>query len=297
MSFTDKRVKLNEALDDIKTGATIAIGGFSLNNSPMALIRELIRQNITDLTIIGPLPLGLQIDLLVGAGLVKKVICPAVSINGLPAPCFIRACNEGTVEVVPCDTGYTAYGLRAAAEHLPFHPYPLNVLDSGGSDLPSINTDYQTVYDPFHKVDVIIVPPLKPDVALLHIQAADVTGNCIHSGSKAADELLAESTWGGQTIITVDEIVPNQWLRQYPGSTSIPKHFIHKIVDIHFPAHPCASHSKYRVDEKHFHYYLQKAQTKEGFQEYLDHMVLKPKSHFGYLREAGGKEYLDGLKL
>ena len=75
MSFEDKREKLETSLDYVKSGSTIAIGGFSLNNSPMALIRELIRKNVTDLTIIGPLPLGMQIDILLGAEIVKKVVC------------------------------------------------------------------------------------------------------------------------------------------------------------------------------------------------------------------------------
>lgn len=296
MSYEDKRQKLEESMEQIKSGSTIAIGGFSLNNSPMALIRELIRKNISDLTIIGALPLGLQIDILLGAGLVKKVICPAIGFEAFgKAPNFVRACKSGNVEFVHCDMGYTTYGLRAGAENLPFHPYPLNLLEH--TDLIEKNKGLRKIYDPFLDTEVVVVPPIKPDFALIHTQTSDITGNCLHQGSRAADDLMAEAA--KSTIITVDEILPKEWLKQAEISqTTIPKHFISKIVNIPFPCHPLASHNQYRIDEIHIKKYLKLSQTKKGFQEYLENVVLKPKikNHYAYLRASGGKDYLDRLK-
>ncbi|MFW9928458.1 MAG: CoA transferase subunit A [Candidatus Thorarchaeota archaeon] len=295
MSVLDKRVKLSDSLQTIKSGDIIGIGGFSLNNSPMALIRELIRNDLTDLTIIGAVPLGIQIDILLGAEVVKKVICPAIGMEGYgSAPNFVRACKNGMVEFVPCDVGYTMFGLRAAAENLPFHPYPLNVVEN--TDIIQHNKDFRKIFDPFHNQEVVVVPPLKPDVALIHSQAADASGNCLYQGSRAADDLLAEAA--KMTIVSVDEIVPREWVRQNPMSTTIPRHFISAVVDIPFAAHPCASHGMYRVDELHLKKYMQLAQTQSGFKEYLDNMVLEPKikNHYAYLRASGGKDYLDKLK-
>jgi glutaconate CoA-transferase subunit A len=261
----------------------------------MALIRELIRNQVNDLTIIGPLPLGLQIDILLGAGLVKKVICPAIGFESFgSAPNYARARKKGDVEFVPCDIGYTTYGLRAAAENLPFHPYPHNVIEN--TDLFKNNKNFRKIKDPYDSSDVVVVPPLKPDIALIHAQSADISGNCLHQGSRAADDLLAEAA--NMTIVTVDEIIPKEWLRQNPFSVTIPKHRIAKIVEVPFAAHPCASHGKYRVDEIHFKKYLKLSQTEKGFQDYLENMVLKPKikNNYAYLRASGGKDYLDRLK-
>ena len=294
MTIEDKRVKLEESVESIKSGSKVAIGGFSLNNSPMSIIREIIRQNITELTIIGALPLGIQVDMLVGAGVVKKLICPAVGMESFgTAPNVIRACEKRDIEVVPCDIGYTTYGLRAAAENIPFYPYPLNVLED--TSLIRLNTNYRKIHDPFENIDVIIVPPLKPDVALLHIQSTDMSGNGVHSGSRAADDLLAEAAQ--TTIITTDEIVPLEWLRNQPGITTMLRHFVDKIIELPFATHPCASHGMYKVDEQHFKHYLSSAQNKENFQKYLIKFIFEPKNHFGYLRSVGGKEYLERLKL
>ena len=135
-----KLSKLDSIKEFVKDGISIGIGGFSLNNSPMTLIREIIRIGVVDLTIIAPLPQGIQIDILVGAGCVKKVIAPAVGLESFgPAPNFVRAIRKGTIEFVACDLGFTTFGLRAAAENLPFYPYPLGVIED--SDLLVSNKD------------------------------------------------------------------------------------------------------------------------------------------------------------
>ena len=296
MSFTDKRIKLNEAIDYFKDGQTIAIGGFSLNNSPMALIRLLIKENIKDLTIIGVLPLGMQIDILIGAGLVKKLICSAVGLEGFgPAPNFKRACDDRTIDIELCDIGYTTAGILAAAGNLPFYPYAENVLEF--SDLPKHNPNYKKVINPFseEEEEIVVVPPLKPDLAIIHTQQADISGNCIHQGSRGADDLIAESA--KKTIVTADEIVPREWLRQNPMGTTIPKHFVDALINLPMLCHPLASHGVHRFDELHLKKYIKQAQTPQGFREYLEKMVLQPKSHYAYLRASGGKEYLDKLKL
>ncbi len=102
------------------------------------------------------------------------------------------------------------------------------------------------------------------------------------------------------TIVTADEILPKEWLKQAEVSqTTIPKHFVSKIVHIPYPCHPLASHTQYRVDEIHIKKYLKLSKTQKGFQEYLDNMILEPKikNNYAYLRASGGKDYLDKLKI
>ena len=129
----DKRTTITDAVSTIKSGSSIAIGGVHSHNSPMLIIRELIRQNhnereIKKLTIIGGFSLGIQIDMLVGAGLVDTVICPYVGFEtfyGL-GPNFRRAVENNEINNIEVEEGGNLYGLQAAAKGLPFHPFPFS---------------------------------------------------------------------------------------------------------------------------------------------------------------------------
>ena len=294
----DKRKNIEEVVNTIKSGSTIAIGGVHYHNSPMVVIREIIRQNIADLTVIGGFSLSIQIDMLIGAGLVKKVICPYVGFEGYNpsiAPNFRRAAEKNEIEIVELDEGAALYGLKAAAHGLPFHPFQDNVIDQ--TDFPKKSPEiYKKIVSPFDNKEYYVVPPLKPDITLLHSQYADLSGNAVYLGAGSVDTVMAEAS--NRVILTCDEMVPLDWIRQEYVRTHVIGYFITEVIDEWAPTHPCSSHGIYRHDSQHLKLYLKYAKDgKQAFQEYLKKFVLEPKNQRSYIKLIGGKQQLGKLKL
>jgi len=293
----DKRQDVKEVVETIKSGSTIAIGGVHYHNSPMLVIRELIRQNVTDLTLIGGFSLSIQIDMLIGAGLVKKVICPYVGFEGYTgiAPNFRRAAENNEIEIVELEEGASLYGLKAAAHGLPFHPFQSNVIDE--TDFPIKSPEiYKKVTSPFNNKSYYVVPPIKPDIALLHTQYADMSGNAIYLGAGSVDTTLAEAS--DRVIMTCDDLVPLGWIKQEYVRTHVIGHFITDLIHEWAPTHPCSSHGIYKHDSQHIQLYLKHAKEgKESFQEYLKKYVLEPKNQRWYIKLIGGKQQLEKLKV
>ena len=294
---TDKRQNVEEVVSTIKAGSKIAIGGVHYHNSPMIVIRELIRQNVTDLTVIGGFSLSIQIDMLIGAGLVKKVICPYVGFEQYTGigPNYRRAAEKNDIEIVELDEGAALYGLKAAAHGLPFHPFQSKVIDE--TDFPKKSPEiYKKVLSPFDNEQYYAVPPLKPDIALLHSQYADISGNAVYLGAASVDSLMAEAS--NRVILTCDDIVPLEWIRQEYVRTHVISHFITDVVHEWAPTHPCSSHGFFKHDSQHLKLYIKRA--KEGdksFKEYLQKYVLDPKNQRSYVKLIGGKQQLNKLKI
>ena len=294
----DKRKNVEEVVNTIKSGSSIAIGGVHYHNSSMIVIRELIRQNITDLTLIGGFSLSIQIDMLIGAGLVKKVVCPYVGFEGYPtpiAPNFRRAAEKNEIDIVELEEGAALYGLKAAAHGLPFHPFQSNVIDE--TDFPKKSPDiYKKIQSPFDNKHYYAVPPIKPDIALLHSQYADQSGNAVYLGAASVDSFMAEAA--RRVILTCDDLVPLEWIRQEYVRTHVIGHFIGDVIHEWAPTHPCSSHGMYRHDNQHILLYLKHAKEgKKSFQEYLQKYVIEPKNQRSYVKLIGGKQQLLKLRI
>jgi glutaconate CoA-transferase, subunit A len=106
--------------------------------------------------------------------------------------------------------------LRAGASGLPF--MPMN--PTGAEDLASYNPNYQQVNDPYTGKPVVVVPPLTPDVAIVHVQRADVQGNAQVWGILGEQQLAAFASQ--RVVLTVEEIVDEAVIRSDPNRTIIP---------------------------------------------------------------------------
>ena len=162
-----------EAASWLADGMTIAIG----QPTPMALVRQIIKRGIKNLTIVDA---GFSLDLLVGAGCVRKVVSYYAGGGfGNPVmPAFRRAAERGEIEVWECEEGILCAGLQAAAQMLPFLPWRGGV----GTSLPEVNPELQVFKDPINGESLLAVPPIKPDVTILHAATADAYGNVQHYG-------------------------------------------------------------------------------------------------------------------
>jgi glutaconate CoA-transferase subunit A len=169
----DKRCSAAAVAAEIRDGMTVGIGGWGSRRKPMALVRELARAPARDLTIVsygGP-----DVGLLIAAGKVRRLVYGFVSLDTIPLEPWFRAAREaGTIEAVELDEGMLQWGLRAAAYRLPFLPARAGL----GSDVLTWNPGLRTVRSPYDDgEELVAVPALPLDVALVHVNRADVRGN------------------------------------------------------------------------------------------------------------------------
>ena len=169
----DKRLGENDAIAEMRDGMTIGIGGWGSRRKPMALVRALLRSKLKDLTIVsfgGP-----DVGLLCAAGKVRKVVTGFVSLDSIPLePHFRKARESGAVETFELDEGMLYWGLYAAALRLPFLPTRSGL----GSDVLRLAPELRTVRSPYGDgEELVAMPALELDVALVHVNRADASGN------------------------------------------------------------------------------------------------------------------------
>jgi len=199
----DKTIELSEALISVRSGQTVALGGMTLYRRPLAFVRSLIRLTTPpgELTLLS-FTCGLGADLLVGAGLVKKVrTCYfGLEIFGL-APMFTRAAADGTLEIIEESEASISNGLRATMAgtgFMPSHAWQ-------GTDMLSVRPDIKTIEDPYTGDKLTAFPAIECDVAVIHVLKADRFGNCVLGGNPTIDIELA--TISDVVILTAEEVV------------------------------------------------------------------------------------------
>jgi glutaconate CoA-transferase, subunit A len=266
-----------EAVRAVESGMTVAVG----SPPPMALLRQLIRRGVRDLTVIDS---GLSLDLLIAAGAVKKVMAYYAGGGfGVPvAPAYRRAVERGDVEVWECEEGILTAGLQAAAQLLPFFPWRGGV----GTSLPEVNRDLRVFQDPIRGETLLAVPPIRPDVALLHAARSDAYGNVQHVGGPGWLDLFLHRA-ADRTIVTVERVVAVEETRRDPWATTIPS--ADMIVHAPWGAHPFASRGFYLQDDAHVRAYLDAATASDAgaLARFVDEYCRTPAAHAEYLERIG----------
>ncbi|MBV8775535.1 MAG: CoA transferase subunit A [Deltaproteobacteria bacterium] len=281
----ERIVDETEAANWIADGMTIAIG----QPTPMALVRHIIRRGVKDLTVIDA---GFSLDLLVAAGCVRKVISYYAGGGfGNPVmPAFRRAAERGEIEVWECEEGILCAGLQAAAQLLPFLPWRGGV----GTSLPEVNRDLKVFDDPIGGEKLLAVPPIKPDLTILHAAAADAYGNVQHNGGPGWIDLFMYRA-ADLTIVQVERVIANEQVRADPWKTTIPA--VDAIVRAPFGAHPFYSRGFYSQDNDHLREYTSisadfAAGKSETMTAYLDRYCRRPPTHTDYLEQIGIRRLL-----
>ena len=198
----DKRMTVDEVVAQLKDGMTVGIGGWGSRRKPMALVRGILRSDLKDLTVVswgGP-----DVGLLLAAGKVRKVVYAFVSLDSIPLePLFSRARQEATAEFVEWDEGMFQTGLRAAAQRLPFLPMRAGL----GSDVLVNDPTLRTVRSPYDDgEELVAVPALDLDVALVHLNRADAHGNASYLGPDPYfDDLFCMAA--DRAYVSVEQVV------------------------------------------------------------------------------------------
>src|SRR5215467_8228420 len=171
-AVADKRMLADDVVARLRSGMTIGIGGWGSRRKPMSLVRAIVRSDLSDLTVVSYG--GADVGLLCAAGKIRRLVFGFVSLDSIPLePHFQAARQAGAIEVTEYDEGMLQWGLYAAACRLPFLPTRAGL----GSDVMTVNPKLRTVRSPYDDEELIAVPALRLDAALVHASRADAHGN------------------------------------------------------------------------------------------------------------------------
>ncbi len=279
----EKLTTLPEAIRLVKDGDHIAIGGCLYSRTPLALLRELLRQGRRGLTLSRNL-MCYEGEWFMAAGAVEAVVTSWFGI-GLPwglSRIMREQVESGRVRFE--EWSHLALGLRyrAGAMGVPFLP----TLTMLGSDLMEV-TEAKTMACPFTGETLCLVPALFPGVALLHVHRADRFGNCQIDGYPHMDADISRAAT--TVLVTAEEIISEEEVRRHPDRTAIPGFVVDAVVEVPFGAFPHECYGLYEADFTHFDRYAAEitARGTRAIREYLDRYVYGPQSQQEYLALFG----------
>jgi glutaconate CoA-transferase, subunit A len=261
---------IEELAAQVPDGASVALAP-DYSGCSLAVVRALARRGAKDLHLIGVPQLGFQADLLIGAGCVRSVEAAAVTLGEQgPAPRFVAAVKAGAIEMRDSTCPAIHAGLQAAEKGVPFMPLR-GVL---GSDLVRHRGDWQVINNPFGGDDpILLVPAIRPDVALFHAARADRGGNVwvgVHR------ELMRMAHAAKITLVTVEEITEDDLLADdRTAAGTIPALYVSAIAEAGRGAWPVGMRHRYPADLEHLRYYAELARDDAGFARYLHEFVLE----------------------
>jgi glutaconate CoA-transferase, subunit A len=247
-------------------------------------VHEIIRQRRKDLTLIGPIS-DMAFDQLIAAGAVAKVIAAWVgNVAGGSGYGFRRAYEQGQPRriVMEDHSNFTVgLGLKAAAMGLPYLP----TFTGLGGDIVRGHPRIRPIEDPFGGPGLLAVGAIKPDVAIVHVQRADASGNAHLWGNLG---LTVEAAYAARrTIVVCEEIVPDDVIRSDPNRTMIPGFLVSAVVEEPGGALPSSVQGYWRRDFETFLGYHGLSKTPEGYQSWLKEWVLDLPDRPAYLRHMG----------
>jgi glutaconate CoA-transferase, subunit A len=245
-AVADKRMVADEVVARLRSGMTIGIGGWGSRRKPMALVRALVRSDLRDLTVVsygGP-----DVGLLCAAGKIRRLIFGFVSLDSIPLePHFQAARQAGAIEVTEYDEGMLQWALYAAACRLPFLPTRAGL----GSDVLTVNPQLRTVRSPYGDAEELVaVPALPLDAALVHLNRADASGNAQFLGDDLYfDDLFCAAA--EQAYVSCERIVPTAELAA-AGPTRLRVHrwMVAGVVEAPNGAHFTSCAPDYGRDEE-----------------------------------------------
>lgn len=301
-SKRDKRMGLAEAVSTfVKDGHNIGIGGFVNSRQPVAIVHEMIRQGKKDLSLAfhsaGLAPEYMGAAMVLGdSGFSFKSIESSYWAHesfGL-SPMFRYLAEGGKIGLEDWSNFNMSARFKAASMGLPFIPTrsPL------GSDVLQINRT--VVMDcPFTGSPLALVPACHPNVAIIHVQKADIYGNCLIEGPLFTDPELAMAA--GNVIVTCEKLVAHEDMTLDPNRINIPFFAVDAVVEVPFGAYPGNCHSHYYFDEKHIKGFVAASEAfrkgnpqplKEYFENYVtgvqntgEFMDKIPFSHLSYIQK------------
>jgi glutaconate CoA-transferase subunit A len=280
-------VSLEEAISTyIQDGDLIGIGGLSFWRKPISACREIIKENKKDLTIctfVG----GIEVDMLIGGGCISEVrsCFVGMEIFGM-APHYRKAVESGSIKISEESEATIALGLRSSYLKVPFMPLRGII----GTDIPKVREDIKQIEDPLGSgTQLMAVPKIDLDVAILHVPYADEFGNGNIAGAVWMDADMAKTA--KKTIVICEKLVETEDIRYLPGKAQLPLQTTTAIVKSPFGAHPTSCYPIYTFDPLHIQEYL-----KMNFEDYKKKFIID-KTPAQYFEKTGGVQTVFNILL
>ncbi len=280
-----KLLSLSEAVAEfVRDGDTVYAAGFT-HLIPFAAGHEIIRQRKRDLVLARATP-DLIYDQMVAAGCARKVIFSYMGNPGVGSLRIVRsAIEKGELEWEE----YSHFGmisrLQAGATGLPF--MPMN--QTAATDLERANPSIRRVADPYSGRDVIAVPALNPDVAIVHMQRADKDGNAHLWGILGEQKEAAFAS--KRVILTAEEIVDESVIRSDPNRTLIPGFIVNAVCQVPYACHPSYAQGYYDRDNEFYLKWDKVSESPEAVKSYLDEWVYGVKDRAEYWQKLGSEAH------
>ncbi|MGV9240868.1 CoA transferase subunit A [Streptomyces nigra] len=243
----DKTMTADEAVSRLRDGMTVGIGGWGSRRKPMALVRALLRSCVTGLTVVsygGP-----DVGMLAAAGRIRRLVAPFATLDSIPLEPHFRAARErGELDLMEVDEAMFLWGLRAAANRLPFLPVRAGL----GSDVIRVNPGLRTVTSPYDDGETFVaMPALRLDAALVHVNRADRRGNGQYLGPDPYfDDLFCEAA--DTAYVSCERIVDTAELAKGgpPQSLLVKRHRVTGVIEAPGGAHFTSCAPDYGRDEE-----------------------------------------------
>ena len=288
----DKLMDAAAVVGRLRDGMTLGIGGWGPRRKPMALVREILRSDLKDLTVVAYG--GADVGMLCAAGKVRKLVFAFVSLDFIPLEPYFRAARQaGRVEVMEIDEGMFMLGLQAAGMRVPFIPTRVGL----GTDALTRNADIRTVMSPYADGrEWLAMPALTLDAALIHVERADARGVCQISGpDHYMDDLFARAA--RETFVSCDEVVDSSFFADPARAREVFWERSETTGVVHVPggAHPSSCNPLYGFDVPHFKAYAASAVEEGGWRAYMEKFVGTDEAH--YQQQIGGLDAIRALPL
>ena len=293
-----KIASLAEVAESVPDGATVALGGLSMNSAPMAFVRELVRLRKRDLSVVA-IVAGMSVDWLAAAGCAKRVITGLVSFEGFGlAPNFRRSAQIGEAPGGLVMEEYSEHllicRLQAQSQKLPFVPSRAAL----GTDVLALHAESGTLrqeVDPVTAQPYVACTPLPVDVAVVQVHEADALGNArVNPKLIWMDNEIVNAA--ERTIVCAERIVDTEAFVAEPHRTTYPRFMVDAVCEAPFGAFPTSCFPDYGHYEPFFAEYAAAARSPEEFEAFFAERVVGPESWTAFLDANGGPRALMDIR-
>ena len=270
-----KVMSAQDVIGRIEPGMTVGIGGWGSRRKPMALVREILRSDLTDLTIVSYA--GPDVGLLLQSGKASKVVYAFATLDSIPLePLFSRARQEATASFREWDEGMFQTGLRAAAQRVPFLPMRAGL----GSAVLENDPTLKTVQSPYADgEELVAVPALQLDVALVHMNRADQFGNAQYLGPDPYfDDLFCMAA--NEAYVSTEQIIDTAGMTVDAAIQTmlLNRTMVAGVVETPNGAHFTTCTPTYERDEKFQKAYATAAKTPEDWAAFEEQLPVRAAS-------------------
>ncbi|WP_244177821.1 CoA transferase subunit A [Streptomyces atriruber] len=284
---TDKQMTPDEIVGRLESGMTLGIGGWGSRRKPMALVRALLRSDVTDLTVVsygGP-----DIGLLAAAGRIRKLVTAFTTLDTIPLEPHFRAARErADLELVELDEAMFMQGLTAGVQRLPFLPIRAGL----GSDVLRVNPRLRTVTSPYEdEEELVAVPALRMDAALVHMNRADRFGNGQYLGPDPYfDDLFCEAA--DAAYVSCERIVDSAELTAHavPQTMLVSRHAVTGVTETPGGAHFTSCVPDYGRDEPFQKAYVTAAADPDAWEAFRARFLTGTEQEYQLAVQAWHKE-------